>query len=85
MSQMAAARRRGEPGASPPRGYLRQTPRPRSASPGFGNPRSPEGFLFPDTYFVFETDPAAALVEKQLEDFRAKWAKVDLATRARRT
>ena len=34
--------------------------------------------MFPDTYFVFETDPAAALVEKQLENFRAKWAKVDM-------
>ena len=34
--------------------------------------------MFPDTYFVFETDPAATLVEKQLENFRAKWAKVDM-------
>ena len=59
------------------RGYLRAA---RSARPpaGFGRPRSPEGFLFPDTYFVFETDPAVALVEKQLAAFRAKWRKVDL-------
>jgi len=58
-------------------GYL-QAARTQRLPAGFGSPRSPEGFLFPDTYFVFETDPAAALVEKQLEDFRTKWAKVDL-------
>jgi uncharacterized YceG family protein len=58
-------------------GYLRQA-REQPLPAGFGKPRSPEGFLFPDTYFVFETDPAAALVEKQLEDFRAKWPKVDM-------
>jgi uncharacterized YceG family protein len=58
-------------------GYLRQA-RLQKRPAGFGNPRSPEGFMFPDTYFVFETDPAAALVEKQLENFRAKWAKVDM-------
>jgi uncharacterized YceG family protein len=58
-------------------GYLRQA-RIQKRPPGFGRPRSPEGFMFPDTYFVFETDPAAALVEKQLENFRSKWAKVDL-------
>jgi UPF0755 protein len=58
-------------------GYLRQA-REQRLPAGFGRPRSPEGFLFPDTYFVFENDPAAALVEKQLEDFRAKWTKVDM-------
>lgn len=58
-------------------GYLRQA-RVQKRPAGFGNPRSPEGFMFPDTYFVFETDPAAALVEKQLENFRSKWAKVDM-------
>jgi peptidoglycan lytic transglycosylase G len=58
-------------------GYLREARKqPRPA--GFGNPRPPEGFMFPDTYFVFETDPAAALVEKQLENFQAKWRQVDL-------
>ncbi len=45
---------------------------------GFGKPSSPEGFLFPDTYFLFATDPARALVEKQVENFRAKWSTVDL-------
>jgi UPF0755 protein len=45
---------------------------------GFGKPRNLEGFLFPDTYFVFENDPAKALVEKQLENFRQKWVKVNL-------
>jgi hypothetical protein len=49
-------------------GYLRQA-REQPLPAGFGKPRSPEGFLFPDTYFVFETDPAAALVEKQLVEF----------------
>jgi peptidoglycan lytic transglycosylase G len=58
-------------------GYLRQA-RIQKRPAGFGNPRSPEGFMFPDTYFVFDTDPAAALAEKQLENFRAKWAKVDM-------
>jgi UPF0755 protein len=58
-------------------GYLREA-RKQALPAGFGKPKSPEGFLFPDTYFVFETDPAATLVEKQLEDFRARWAKVDL-------
>jgi UPF0755 protein len=59
-------------------GYLRQA-RIQERPAGFGNPWSPEGFMFPDTYFVFETDPAAALVEKQLENFRAKWRKVDMS------
>jgi peptidoglycan lytic transglycosylase G len=45
---------------------------------GFGRPAKPEGFLFPDTYFVYDTDPATALVEKQLEDFRAKWRTVNM-------
>jgi uncharacterized YceG family protein len=35
--------------------------------------------MFPDTYFVYETDAAAALVEKQLEDFSDKWSKIDMA------
>ena len=76
MNQMAAAADTASPRITAA-GYLRQT-RVQKRPAGFGNPRSPEGFMFPDTYFVFETDPAAALVEKQLEDFRAKWAKVDM-------
>jgi UPF0755 protein len=58
-------------------GYVRAA-RNASLPAGFGNPSSPEGFLFPDTYFLFENDPARALVEKQLENFRAKWSTVDL-------
>ena len=46
-------------------GYLSQA-RKQPLPMGFGKPKSREGFLFPDTYFVYETDPAAALVEKQL-------------------
>jgi uncharacterized YceG family protein len=45
---------------------------------GFEKPRNLEGFLFPDTYFVFENDPAKALAEKQLDNFREKWEKVNL-------
>jgi peptidoglycan lytic transglycosylase G len=60
-----------------PSGYLRASRKARLPD-GFGRPSSPEGFLFPDTYFLFETDPAVALVEKQLENFRSKWSRVDL-------
>jgi uncharacterized YceG family protein len=60
-----------------PSGYLRAAHK-ASLPAGFGRPSSPEGFLFPDTYFLFETDPAVALVEKQIEDFRAKWSQIDL-------
>jgi uncharacterized YceG family protein len=58
-------------------GYLRQA-RTQPLPAGFGRPRSPEGFMFPDTYFVFEQDASAALVEKQLENFRDKWRRVDM-------
>ena len=58
-------------------GYVHQA-RIQKRPAGFGSPKSPEGFMFPDTYFVFDTDPAAALVEKQLENFRTKWATVDM-------
>jgi UPF0755 protein len=60
-----------------PSDYLRAA-RDARLPAAFGRPASPEGFLFPDTYFLFETDPAVALVEKQLENFRAKWSGVDL-------
>jgi uncharacterized YceG family protein len=76
VREMARAAGRASRLITPP-GYLRAArtaPRPA----GFGNPSSPEGFLFPDTYFLFETDPARTLVEKQLENFRAKWSQVDL-------
>jgi uncharacterized YceG family protein len=58
-------------------GYLRAA-RAMQPPADFGHPKSPEGFLFPDTYFVYETDPARALVEKQLEDFSDKWAQVNM-------
>ena len=76
VNQMAAAADTASPRITAA-GYLGQA-RLQKRPAGFGNPRSPEGFMFPDTYFVFETDPAATLVEKQLENFRAKWAKVDM-------
>jgi UPF0755 protein len=76
VNQMAAAVDKASPRITAA-GYLRQA-RLQKRPAGFGNPRSPEGFMFPDTYFVFETDPAATLVEKQLENFRAKWGKVDM-------
>jgi peptidoglycan lytic transglycosylase G len=76
LNEMAAAAHAASPRITA-RGYLAATVRAQ-VPPGFGRPSSREGFLFPDTYFVFDTDPAVALVEKQLEDFRARWARVDL-------
>jgi UPF0755 protein len=76
VNQMAAAVDTASPRITAA-GYLSQA-RLQKRPVGFGDPRSPEGFMFPDTYFVFETDPAATLVEKQLENFRAKWANVDM-------
>jgi cell division protein YceG involved in septum cleavage len=60
-----------------PTGYLQAASRARLPAE-FGRPPSAEGFLFPDTYFLFETDHAATLVDKQLENFRAKWGQVDM-------
>jgi UPF0755 protein len=40
--------------------------------------RSLEGFLFPATYDLYETDPAPVLVRKQLDAFNLNWAKVKL-------
>ena len=83
---MAAAADDGERDASPPRATCGR-PASKSRGPaGFGKPRSPEGFMFPATYFVFETDPAAALVDDQLEDVPGELGegRPD-ATRARRT
>ncbi len=45
---------------------------------GDGKRRSLEGFLFPATYDLYETDPARTLVAKQTEAFTANWSKVDL-------
>ncbi len=45
---------------------------------GDGKPRTLEGFLFPATYDVYETDPAPALVAKQLDAFRLNWGTVKL-------
>jgi UPF0755 protein len=76
VNQMAAAADRASPRITAA-GYLRETRR-QPLPADFGKPRSPEGLMFPDTYFVYETDPAAALVEKQLEDFTDKWSKIDM-------
>ena len=62
------------------RGYLAAT----ASSPlpgrfaGDGKARNLEGSLFPATYDLFETDPAARLVRKQLGAFRLNWGKVKL-------
>jgi UPF0755 protein len=77
VNQMAAAADAASPRVTAA-GYLREA-RKQPVPAGFGKPKSPEGFMFPDTYFLFETDPAAALVEKQLADFRQKWLKVDMS------
>jgi peptidoglycan lytic transglycosylase G len=62
------------------RGYLAATassPLPGQFA-GDGKARSLEGFLFPATYDLFVTDPAARLVRKQLDAFRLDWGKVKL-------
>jgi cell division protein YceG involved in septum cleavage len=74
MAQVADQRSPGITAA----GYLRAASRARLPA-GFGRPRIPEGFMFPDTYFLYADEPAVALVEKQLDDFRAKWSTVDMA------
>ena len=76
VNQMAAAADQASPRITAA-GYLRETRR-QPLPADFGKPKSSEGFMFPDTYFVYETDPAAALVEKQLEDFSDKWSKIDM-------
>ena len=61
-------------------GYLnatRSSPLPGKFA-GDGKRRSLEGFLFPATYDLYETDPAKRLVQKQLEAFSENWAKVRL-------
>ena len=62
------------------RGYLAATA--SSPLPGQfavdGKARNLEGFLFPATYDLFETDPATRLVRKQLDAFRLNWGKVKL-------
>jgi UPF0755 protein len=45
---------------------------------GDGKRRSLEGFLFPATYELFETEPAKSLVKKQLGAFMLNWGKVKL-------
>jgi peptidoglycan lytic transglycosylase G len=62
------------------RGYLAAT----ASSPlpgrfaGDGKRRSLEGFLFPATYDLYETDPATTLVKKQTDAFMLSWSKVEL-------
>jgi UPF0755 protein len=62
------------------RGYLAATG--SSALPGRfagdGRRRSLEGFLFPATYDLYETDPAKTLVSKQTAAFTLSWGKVKL-------
>jgi uncharacterized YceG family protein len=41
--------------------------------------RSKEGFLFPSTYKLREKAPVSALVDKQLQNFRRQFARVNLA------
>jgi UPF0755 protein len=45
---------------------------------GDGKRRSLEGFLFPATYDIYETDTAGTLVKKQREAFAQSWAQVKL-------
>src|SRR5581483_2934758 len=61
--------------------YLRATARSPlpGAFAGDEKPRSLEGFLFPSTYDLFESDETKVLVEKQVAAFRARWRTVDLA------
>jgi UPF0755 protein len=62
------------------RGYLGATatsPLPGRFA-GDDRPRNLEGFLFPATYDLYETDPAIRLVGKQLDAFRLSWGKVKL-------
>lgn len=44
--------------------------------PGFGRPRSVEGFLFPSTYFFDARTSGADLVARQLAEFLREWAEV---------
>jgi UPF0755 protein len=63
------------------KGYLRATassPLPGSFA-GDRKRRSLEGFLFPAAYDLFRDDTALVLVRKQLDAFRASWARVGLA------
>jgi peptidoglycan lytic transglycosylase G len=62
------------------RGYLSasaSSPLPGGFA-GDGKPRNLEGFLFPATYDVYETDSAPRLVGKQVDAFRLAWSKVAL-------
>ncbi|MGA2471065.1 MAG: endolytic transglycosylase MltG [Solirubrobacteraceae bacterium] len=40
---------------------------------------SPEGFLFPDTYYLYPHENVSGLVLDQLDDFRANFKKVNLS------
>jgi UPF0755 protein len=62
--------------------YLAQTRRSSRLDPhAYGAPRhvpSLEGFLFPDTFTLKDPVRASALISDQLEDFKRRFAKVDL-------
>jgi UPF0755 protein len=61
-------------------GYLRATDASLLAAEYAGDDkrRNLEGFLFPATYDLYETDRAKTLVGKQLNAFRLNWGKVRL-------
>jgi UPF0755 protein len=75
-----AVRAAGQSATITEQGYLKATA--ASALPGeFAGDRKArtlEGFLFPATYELYETDPASRLVGKQLDAFRLNWGKVKL-------
>jgi UPF0755 protein len=58
--------------------YLAATDRAKAPAT-FGKPRNLEGFLFPATYEIFETDKADRIVRDQLAAFQRNWAQVKLA------
>ena len=67
--------------------YARVSRQSRSLSPRrYGAPaaRDLEGFLFPATYELQRGSSARALVERQLEAFKAQFSKVDLRAAKRR-
>ena len=49
--------------------------------PGFGSPRSIEGFLFPSTYFFDATTTGTSLVARQAAEFLRRWAAIRVPAR----
>jgi UPF0755 protein len=75
-----ARKKRGFEPVATARGYLEATASSKLPGQFAGDRkrRSLEGFLFPAAYDLFQDDPAAILVRKQLAAFRAGWARVNL-------